>query len=111
MTKKLFVVDAIATYRNRYVVEAESLEHAYDEVCMVDSGNPDDLFEPVTQRFLGESISDGREITKAEFKKMLRTLEKDKNEDCSYWMGDRLIRTIDYDTPRNGKTEETTTGT
>jgi hypothetical protein len=97
MTKKLFVVDAIATFRNRYVVEAESLEHAYDEVCMVDSGNPDDLFEPVTQRFLGESISDGREITKEEFDKMLIDLSTDKNEGCSHWMGDKLIRVIDYD--------------
>ena len=96
MTKKLFVVDAIATFRNRYVIEAESLEHAYDEVSMVDSGEPDDLFEPVTQRFLGEQISDGREITQADFDAMLEEYKGDKNEGCSWWMGNKLIRVIDY---------------
>jgi hypothetical protein len=97
MTKKLFVVDAIATFRNRYVIEAESLEHAYDEVTMVDSGLPDDLFEPVTQRFLGETISDGREVTREEFNNMLEEYKKDKKESCSFWMGDKLIRAINYD--------------
>ena len=97
MTKKLFVVDAIATFRNRYVIEAESLEHAYDEVTMVDSGNPADLFEPMTQRFLGESISDGREINKTEFDDMLKEYEKDKKESCSFWMADKLIRVVNYE--------------
>ena len=96
MTKKLFVVDAISTFRNRYVIEAESLEHAFDEVSMVDSGCEKDMFEPVAQRFLGESISDGREISKEEFDKMLVGLSQDKYESCSHWMGDKLIRVIDY---------------
>lgn len=98
--KKLYLVDTIITFRHKYVIEAESLEHAYDEVTMKDSGNPDDQFEEVTQRYLGETITDGREITKKEFSKMLKALETDKDELSSYWMGDKLIRTINYDDPR-----------
>ena len=95
--KKLYIVDTISTFRHRYVVEANELEHAYDEVTMVDSGNDADSFESVTQRHLGEVIVDGREITKEDFDKMLKELENDKNEMCSYWMGDKLIRVLDYD--------------
>ena len=95
--KKLYIVDTISTFRHRYVIEAAELEHAYDEVTMVDSGNEDDSFESVTQRHLGEVIVDGREISKKDFKKMLKELEKDKDENSSYWMGDKLIRVIDYD--------------
>ena len=95
--KKLYIVDTISTFRHRYVIEAAELEHAYDEVTMIDSGNDDNSFESVSQRYLGETIIDGREISKKEFDKMLKTLEADKDENCSYWMGDKLIRVLDYD--------------
>lgn len=95
--KKLYIVDTISTFRHRYVIEAAELEHAYDEVTMIDSGNDDDSFESVSQRYLGETIVDGREITKKDFNKMLKDYAMDKNEGCSHWMGDRLIRVIDYD--------------
>jgi len=96
MSKKLYIVDTIVTFRHKYVIEANELEHAYDEVTMRDSGNILDDFPEVTQRFLGEIISDGREISKKEFKKLLKDLETDKDEISSYWMGDKLIRKIDY---------------
>lgn len=102
--KKLYVVDTIVTFRHSYVVEAEELEHAYDEVTMKDSGSADDYFEEVTQLCLGEQICNGREITKKEYKKWLKELEKDKREISSYWMGDKLIRTINYDKERNTDT-------
>ena len=95
--KKLYIVDTISTFRHRYVIEAAELEHAYDEVTMVDSGNDADSFESVSQRYLGETIIDGREITKKDFTKMLKDFAEDKNEGCSHWMGDKLIRVIDYD--------------
>ncbi len=95
--KKLYLVDTVTTFRHRYVIEANELEHAFDEVTMRDSGNHDDHFEEVTQLCLGEQISDGREISKKEFKKMLKNLETDNREVSSYWMGDKLIRKIDYD--------------
>lgn len=87
----LFVVDTISTFRVRYVIEADSVEHAYDEVTMIDSGNPDDKFEEFSQKWLGETIVDGREIKRKHFDKMLK-----EDENCCHWMGDALIRKIDY---------------
>lgn len=96
--KKLFIIDAISTFRNRYVVEAESAEHACDEVTMIDSGDHKDHFEPVSQKYLGEVITDTREITKEEYDAMLARLSlgEDTRESSSYWMGDALIRKVDY---------------
>lgn len=96
MTKKLFIVDTTVTFRHKYVIEAKSVEHAYDEVTMRDSGNVNDDFPEVTQRCLGETIIDGREITLEEFDKMLKLLEVDKDELSSHWMGHKLIRKINY---------------
>lgn len=97
-TKKLFIVDTITTFRHRYVIEANEISHAYDEVTMIDSGNPDDLFESATYKCLGETIIDGREITKEDFDNMLVELKTDNTgENSSYWMGDELIRKINYD--------------
>lgn len=93
--KKLFVVETISTFRHRYVIEADSLEHAYDEVTMRNSGGEDD-FEEVTQKHIGEDIVQGYKISKKKFNKMLKDLENDKHETSSYWMGDKLIRKIDY---------------
>lgn len=90
--KKLFVVDTISTFRQRYVIEAETLEHAYDEVTMRDSGDEADDFEEFSQKWLGETIIDGKEIKMKHFKKML---EEDK--ECCGWMGEKLIRKINYD--------------
>lgn len=97
MSKKLYIVDTISTTRYRYVIEADELEHAYDEVTMIDSGFEGDYFEAVTQRHLGEVIVDGREISTKEFKKMLKNLESDQNEFSSHWLGDKLIRRINYE--------------
>lgn len=94
--KKLFIVDTISSFRLRYVIEAEELDHAYDEVLMRNSGSSKDAFEEMTQRYLGETILDGREITKKEFKALLESCEKDKDELSSHWLGEKLIRVIDY---------------
>ena len=93
--KKLFVVDTLITFRNRYVVEAESLEHAYDEVTMLDSGDDEDYFEPFSAKSLPEQILDGKEISKKKFQKMLTELAE--TGEGSHWMGEKLIRKIDYD--------------
>lgn len=95
MAKKLFIVDTISTFRMRYVIEADELTHAYDEITMNGVGSTS--FEEVTQKHLGETIINGGEITKKEFKKLLETLKGDKDELSSYWMGDKLIHAIDYD--------------
>ncbi len=96
MKTKLFVVDTLVTFRHRYVIEAESLEHAYDEVTMKDSGAEADEFEEVSQRYLDEVIIDGRKIGRKKFQKMIEKLSQDEKEVCSGWMGDDLIRKIDY---------------
>ena len=92
-SKKLFIVDTITQIRLRYVIEGDSLEHAYDEIVM---NTGDDFFEEVSQKYLGETIVDGRQITKKEYDMMLVSLEADKDESCCSWMGDKLIRKIDY---------------
>ena len=92
--KKLFIVDTITSFRNRYVIEADELEHAYDEVTMVESGDSLDSFEPAEQRYLGETILDGREITIEDFDNMIVNMEE--TGEGSHWLGRKLIRKIDY---------------
>ena len=94
---KLFIVDTIETFRRRYVIEALSLEHAYDEVTMKDSGNDNDYFEEFSQKALGETIIDGRRISRKDFDNMLTDLETDNEDLSSYWMEDKLVRKIKYE--------------
>lgn len=89
----LFEIDVLVSFRNKYVIEAESLEHAYDELVMTEHNRE---FDEVTQKFLGEQIIDGREITLEGMKEMMNRLKDDKSELCSYWMEDKLIHKIDY---------------
>ncbi|HEY6436619.1 MAG TPA: hypothetical protein VIY47_08515, partial [Ignavibacteriaceae bacterium] len=96
--KKLFLVETITTFKHVYFVEAEELEHAYDEVTMIDSGNDDDTFEAAEQIFLGETITGGRKISDKKFEKLLK--EIGKKGTGSPWMGEKLIRKIDYDKDR-----------
>lgn len=93
----LFLVDTIVQFRHKYVIEAENIEHAYDEVAMRDSGADEDSFDEVTQRYLGETILDGREITREQFQNLMQELKNDPHETSSYWMSDKLIRKIDYE--------------
>lgn len=93
----LFLVDTLVQFRHKYAVEAKSLEHAYDEVTMRESGCEEDIFDEVTQRYLGETILDGREITHAEFENLMQELKNDPQETSSHWMGDKIIRKIDYE--------------
>jgi hypothetical protein len=102
----LFEIDVLSTFRNKYVIEAESLEHAYDELVMTEHTRE---FDEVTQKFLGEQIIEGRETTREGVIEMMNRLKDDKSELCSHWMDvDKLIRKIDYahteqyyDTDRN----------
>lgn len=89
--KDLYLVETIVTYRMRYVIEAKELSHAFDEVTMIDSGNTDDCFNEFSQKCIGESIIDGRKITKKEFDQLL-----ENDPGCDKWMGDKLIRKINY---------------
>jgi len=95
--KRLYIVDTISTFRLRYVVEAKNAVDACDEVTMKDSGLPDDYFEEVSQKHVGEEIIETREITMEEFEKMLEDLENSETESCSYWLGKKLIRSVSYE--------------
>lgn len=88
----LYLVDTIVTYRMKYVIEAKELSHAYDEVTMSDG-----ILSELTQRCLGETICDGREVTIEEINKMLETFKSDDAELSSHWMGEKLINTIKYE--------------
>lgn len=88
----LFVIDAVASFRMRFVIEADELSHAMDEVVMRESGNDDDFFDEFSQKYLGETIIDGREITTEQFQQLLK-----EDSDCSHWMGDKLIHKIKYE--------------
>lgn len=93
----LYVVDTVVQFHYKYVIEAKELDHAYDEVVMRDSNiDDDDYFDEVSQRYLGETIIDGREITNDEFVAMMTKLSNDNNEMSSYWLDHKLIRKIDY---------------
>jgi hypothetical protein len=69
----LFEVDVLVTFRNKYVVEAEDIEHAKDEITWTEHERD---FPEVTQRFLGEQIIDDQEISMEQFESKL---EKYKN--------------------------------
>ena len=92
----LYVIDTISTFRLKYVIEADSIEHAYDEVVMRDSGSDKDFLEELTQRHIAENIIDGREISREDFEALVNTLKADRNESCCHWLGEDLIRKIDY---------------
>jgi hypothetical protein len=89
----LFEIDVLVSFRNKYIIEADALEHAYDELVMTEHNRE---FNEVTQKFLGEQIIEGREITKENLIGMIDRLKNDKDEMCSYWMEDKLIHKIDY---------------
>ena len=91
----LFVVETIETFRHRYVIDCQSLDHAYDTVAMEEAGE-------FSQMYLGQQIVTGREITRDEFGKMNKALEKYGDgthyqpESGSPWMGEEQIHVVKY---------------
>jgi len=86
-------VSPIVSFRHVYYIDGESIEHAKDEVTMRDSGRDSDAFDETTQSFLGEVISDAREVTIEEAESRFANFEADKDELCSYSLN---VRKIDY---------------
>lgn len=99
----LYVVETIATFRHKYVVEAKTLEHAYDAVAMEEAGE-------FSQMFLGEQIMSGRLISRKQFTAMNQALNhygdgtKYRPESGSPWIGEAAIHKVDYGTktPQEG---------
>jgi hypothetical protein len=91
----IFLVDTLSTFRMKYAIEAETLEHAMDELVMTEH---DRNFDEVTQRWLGEQIIEGREVSYEELLVLMNKLATDKDELSSHWMGDKLIHKVNYET-------------
>ena len=81
----LFEINTVSTYRHKYVVEANSLEDAYD--CLR-KGRPDEL----SSRYLSEVITDGREVTNAQVDQIITKLENDDEEQCANNMHKRICK-------------------
>lgn len=90
----LFEIDMLVSFRNKYIIEADCLEHAYDEMVMTEHNRE---FDEVSQRFLGESIIEGKEIKLEDIPELINRLKDNKEEMCCYWMEDKLIHKVDYD--------------
>jgi hypothetical protein len=91
MTKKLYLVETVSTFRIRYVVEAKEEGHAEDEVIMSDA----DFYE-FSQKHIDESITSTRELTKEQY---IELFNKD-NEYLSSWFDEdkfKFINKIDYE--------------
>lgn len=92
----LFVVETIQTFRHKYVIECDELEHAYDTVAMNEANE-------FSQMYLGESIVSGREIDWNEFHRMNDALKeygdgtKYQPESGSPWMGEVMIYRVNYE--------------
>lgn len=93
----LFEVDTLVQFRHKYVIEAENLTFAYDEVVMRESGCDKDYFDEVSQLYLGETVIDGREITRTDFFNILNELQQNPRENCSHWVGEKLIHRSNYE--------------
>lgn len=90
----IFLINTLSTFRMKYAIEAETLEHAMDELVMTEH---DRNFDEVTQRWLGEQIMDAQVVTQEQLQDMLKQLVEDKNEMSSHWMGEKLIHKVQYE--------------
>ena len=86
-----YLVETISMFRMRYVIEAENVEHAKDEVTM----NVGELAE-FSQHHVDELITTAREIDDVEY---LRQFDED-NEYLKDWTEGQkfsFVNAIDYD--------------
>jgi hypothetical protein len=92
----LFVVEAISTFRHKYVIDCKSLEHAFDTVTMEEAAE-------FSQMHLGEQIVSGRGISHEEFIRMNDALQQYGDgthyqpETGSPWMGEKMIYKVNYE--------------
>jgi len=66
MSKKLYLIESVSVFRQRYVVEAKDETDAVDEaIANISSYNED--WKEFSQQFVGEMISSSREISNEEY--------------------------------------------
>lgn len=101
MSKKLYLVETVSIFRQRYVVEAREAEHATDEVVMNVNGTYDENWQEFSQKHIDENIMSVREISAEEY---VRQFDEDndylKNWSLSQKMG--FINSIKYEDEKNG---------
>lgn len=91
----IYVVEAVRTFRLKYIVECENSMDALDTVAMEEA-------EEFSQMFLGEQIICAKEITYEEFERMNDALHKYGDgtewqpETGSPWIKDRIITKVKY---------------
>ena len=95
MEKKLYLVETVSIFRQRYVVEAREAEHAADEVVMNTSGVFDDNFREFSQKHIDECITSTRELSAVDY---MELFDEDndylKNWDLAQKM--TLINSVKY---------------
>jgi hypothetical protein len=94
--KKLFMVETVSMFRMTYVIEAESAEHAADEVVMNTTGAYDENFQEFSQKHLDEVIVSTRPLKRKDY---IKTFDEE-NDYLSKWTDElklRYINKIDYD--------------
>lgn len=78
----------------KYAIEADTLEHAYEELVMTEHSRD---FDDLSQKWLGEQIIDGHEVSYEELLVMINKMSKDRSEMCSHWMNEKLIHKVQYE--------------
>ena len=102
--KKLFLVETVSIFRQRYVVEALEEDHARDEVVMNVNGDYNEKWEEFSQKHIDEVITSSREISEDEY---LDIFDKDNDYLCAWpdYQKFRFINRIDYG-DKNGNKEK-----
>jgi len=90
----IYLINSISTFAMQHAIEADSMEHALDEMVMTEH---DRNFDEVSQKWLGEQLIDVREVTKEELLDHLQKLSENKDYLTSHWMGEKLIHKVKYE--------------
>jgi hypothetical protein len=77
----LYLVETVSIFRQRYVIDCKSEEHANDTVVFNTTGGAESEFKEFSQKHVGEEIVSTREITEAE---ALQLCDKD-NDYAKVW--------------------------
>jgi len=90
----IYLINSISTFAMQHAIEAETLQDALDEMVLTEHERS---FDEVSQKWLGEQLVDGREVTMEELQAHLKQLSEDKSRMSSYWMGEKLIHKVNYE--------------
>ena len=88
-----YLVETVSIFRHRYVVEANEMDHALDEVCMNEA---EGHLHEFSQKHITETITGAREIDDTEY---LRQFDED-NDYLRSWTNEQKlnwVNVINYD--------------